>query len=319
MNSRLLLLLAACIVSVSASAGPEVTLLSSVDGAPPSPGWKYLRLRQQVELSVRLPRGGQARGVRWLRIDPQDHALDNTRPAFHFEPLRYQQVELTDCRDQLRCPGRVALAALAGSPVPGTGTVALSVEVTLADGTTVRTPDESTPMLGGIGPDVTRITVRRDDSYLGHLTELFGTPYIFGSSGQGKRHQTDLLIGSDCADLAVYGLRRLGRNVPYVSTWTLDQHAKQVALASRSSQGIANDGAGSPIAIGSNGVVPGDLLLFPGTRHVGVLYEDRAPLGVLDDGDLLLHTCWARPIVEPLSATHCASYPIRILRPKADP
>jgi hypothetical protein len=193
------------------------------------------------------------------------------------------------------------------------------VEVTWPDGKVLSTPDETVRVVGGLGPKVHRITVRRDDSYLGHLTELFGTPYIFGSSGVGANHQTDLLIGSDCADLTVYGMRRLGAKVPYVSTWTIDQHAKEIAVAQESIGGTAHDRAKRPIAIGARGIREGDLLLFPRTRHVGVLYEDRAPKGVLDDGDLLLHTCWARPTVEPLNMTSCASYPMRVLRPPVEP
>ncbi len=312
--NRPLLLLTVCLAA-SASALPPLTLHSSVDGGPATPGWKYLRLGQQVALIARLAPTAKAASVRWFRIDPLDHSLDNTRPQFHFQPLTYRRTELHECRDSLTCAGTVALASLSASPVPGTGTAAFTVQVTLPDGTLLRTPDESSPVLGGLGPTVHRLTVRRDDSYLGHLTELFGTPYIFGSSGQGKSHQTDLLIGSDCADLAVYGLRRLGLKTPYVSTWTIDRHAREVAVAQTSVEGAARNKANRPLSIGPQGIAPGDLLLFPRTRHVGVLYEDRPPLGVLDDGDLLLHTCWARPTVEPLSATGCASYPIRILRP----
>jgi hypothetical protein len=56
------------------------------------------------------------------------------------------------------------------------------------------------------------------------------------------------------------------------------------------------------------------VLHFPSSRHVGILFKDNAPAGVLDPTDLLLHTCWAPPTVQPLSATNCASEPMRVLR-----
>lgn len=64
----------------------------------------------------------------------------------------------------------------------------------------------------------------------------------------------------------------------------------------------------------ATGVKPGDILHFPRTRHVAVLYEDRAPKGTLDDGDLIIHTCWAPATIEPMRSTSCASWPINVHR-----
>lgn len=278
------------------SLGTAPQLLSSVDGAAPTAASKYVRLGQMVTLSARAGEGE----LRWYRLDPVDDAVDNTQPRFAFKQLRYARVELEACRNARQCPHEVAFAHLARSPVAGTGTTTFVLEVESAAGARQATPGEDARVFGGLGPQVHRVTFRRDDSYVGHLTELFGTPYIFGSSGVGAQHQTDLLIGSDCADLAVYGQRRLGRKVPYVSTWTISDHAPLQAVVEAPGQRVA--------------AKEGDLLLFPRTRHVGVLYEDRPPKGVLGEEDLLLHTCWAKPTVEALSETGCASWPVRILR-----
>jgi len=242
-------------------------------------------------------------------------ALDNTRPSFHFEPVPYEATEIARCAGQPECDADVEPTKVASRGRPeGAGAMAFQVQLTLEDGARLASPGAEAVESGGLGRAVHKVAVRAADGYLGYLTELFDLPYIFGSDGPDGQHQADLLIGSDCADLAVYGARRAGLQIPYVSTWTLDQHAREVGRAVRSGGGIARDAAGEPLRIGPGALRPGDLLLFPGTRHVGVLYEDRDPKGVLDDGDLMLHTCWAPPAIERLADTGCASYPIRVLR-----
>lgn len=278
----------------SALAQAPVRIESSVDGGPRDASWKYVRAGQRVELQV----AGAPETVvdaRWFELVPTTLAVDNTRPSFRFVPIAYDAVELSGCRGALRC----------AIPTASPGARAFQVELLLPGGEVRRSPGREAIELGGLGRKVHKIAVRRDDSYLGLLTELLGTPYIFGSSGVRGVFQPELLIGSDCADLVVYGLRRQGRAVRYTSTFGLETVAAKVATAA---------GPGE-VRIGPGGVREGDLLHFPRTRHVGVLYEDRAPLGVLDDNDLILHTCWAKATVEPLSATGCASWPVRVLRP----
>src|SRR5204862_402719 len=51
---------------------------------------------------------------------------------------------------------------------------------------------------GGLSDDVHRVTIRRDDSFLGYLTEMYGQPYIWASAGATDRtHQSERLEGSD--------------------------------------------------------------------------------------------------------------------------
>ena len=184
------------------------------------------------------------------------------------------------------------------------------------EGTNVSTPGLESTRYGGLTPDVMRVTFRQDDTYLGYLTELINTPYIFGSAGPDGRNQSDLLIGSDCADLAIYGRRRMGKKATYTSSYAIDQQAPLVVAAARATLAGSVDAKDQPVRWGTarNELRPGDLVHFPNSRHVGVLWADREPLGVLDANDLMIHTCWASPRIEPLGATRCASFPWRVLR-----
>jgi hypothetical protein len=162
------------------------------------------------------------------------------------------------------------------------------------------------------------VAVRRDDTYLGYVTELLNSVFIFGSAGPDGRNQTDRLIGTDCADMAVYGARRMGKKVDYTNTYNIDQEAPVVATAlSVDAHGVMLDAKGHPIQVGDGpGMArPGDLFHFPHSRHVAVFYEDREPKGVLDMGDLMLHACWAPPQIQPIGDnTRCTSLPTRVLR-----
>ena len=307
-----------CALPLSARAAPRLWLVSSLDGKPPTPSWKYARLGQQVELSAVLEPEVKGAKFEWFKLEPKDPFADNTQPSFHFVPIHYEAIEIAACRGRSVCPADVTASRSSAPVLAGVGTMAFQVAATLPDGSRLSTPGLEAVKYGGLTRAVHRVTFRRDDTYLGYLTELFNTPYIFGSAGPDGRNQTDLLIGSDCADLAVYGQRRLGRKVAYTSSYGIEKPAPEVArAASLTEQGAARDDMGRAITYGpgKGQVAVGDVLHFPNSRHVAVLYEDREPLGVLDANDLMLHTCWAPPAVEPLSANpRCVSLPWRVLR-----
>ena len=296
-------------------ASPTLSLSASVDGARARPGWVYARAGEKVTLEANLV-GGNAKSFRWFKLEPAIESVDNTQPKFHFEPILYREVELEACRDHRTCLADVGATVLPKVELlPGVGTMAFTVKVMLDNGAALKTPGLEAVKYGGLKPEVMRVTVRRDDSYLGYVTELINTPYIFGSAGPDGRNQSDLLIGADCADLAVYGQRRLGKKTSYTSTYDLDEQAPEVFRGiSEGDDGKILDAAGKSIVFGEKGVRAGDVLHFPGSRHVAVLYEDRPPLGVLDSGDLMLHTCWAPPKIEAIGSSSCASFPWRLLR-----
>ena len=273
------------------TAAPRLEVQASVDGGTPSPGWVYAKVAQKVELVAVTTQPPTT--VRWFKLEPTASALDNTTPSFHFEPVPYAKTPMPECDDQVRCPANIAPTRLP-ERLPGLGTMAFQVEATFEGGLTLRTPGLEAVKYGGLTREVMRVTFRRDDTLLGYATELANTPYIFGSAGPDGRNQSDLLIGSDCADLLVYARRRSGQAATYTSSYELERQAPPLPAAAL--------------------VQAGDIVHFPSKRHVGFLYEDRPPLGVLDESDLVLHTCWDTPRVERLADISCAARPWRVLR-----
>lgn len=282
------------VVLAALASKPSVELHGAAGKSKPSRSWLYAKQGEALTLHA-IVKGAEAKAVRWFKIEPTIGAIDNTTPSFHFEPVTYAERELSACEGQLTCPADLEPSVLPRvAPLPGVGTMAYRVEITTADGQTVSTPGASSTKYGGLTKDVYRVAVRRDDTHLGYATELINTPYIFGSAGPDGRNQSDLLIGSDCADLIVYGRRRSGKAASYTSSYDLDKQAPPLK-------------AGVPAKAG-------DLVHFPGSRHVALLYEDRAPVGVVDEDDLIFHTCWAPPTVQRIGDSGCASRPFRVLR-----
>src|SRR5438045_4018799 len=80
---------------------------------------------------------------------------------------------------------------------------------------------------------------RRAATYLGYLTEMFGQPYVWASAGlTDATHQSERLEGSDCADLMVYGARRMGKRIAYTWTGGLPDVTKYLAAGKRGDDGV---------------------------------------------------------------------------------
>jgi hypothetical protein len=218
--------------------------------------------------------------------------LSNTESGdFHFEPIAYQATPMPGLSGHVGIDADVH-PTLTPDHGNGVGTMRYQIEVRQGDrviaspGIDARRGKGS----GGLSDDVHRISLRRDDSYLGYLTELYGQPYIWASAGQTDRtHQSERLEGSDCADFVVYGRRRMGESVRYTWTGALPEVTVLLAAGDRGTDGIFRDDHGEPMPFTG----AGDLILFP--RHVGVLTEDRDPIGVLDDGDVMMHSLFDTP------------------------
>ncbi len=294
---------------------PSVAISSTVGTGKAKPGWVYAVAGTKVVMHASVT-GGKAKSWRWFKLEAESDQVDNTQPSFHFEPIKYQAVEVEACRDAADCTADVTPSVLPKvEQLPGVGTMAFQVVASLQSGGEAKTPGLEAVKYGGLKPEVMRVTFRRDDSYLGYVSELINTPYIFGSAGPDGRNQSDLLIGADCADLAVYGRRRMGKKAEYSSSYAIDKQApERFRAVSADATGAVVDPKGKPVAFGDQGVRAGDVIHFPGSRHVAVLYEDRAPLGVLDSGDLMIHTCWAPVKIEAIGASSCSSFPWRMLR-----
>jgi hypothetical protein len=115
---------------------------------------------------------------------------------------------------------------------------------------------------------IIQIVIREDDSYLGYLTELLNTPFILPPmSIPTNGHQTDLRMGSDCAELAIYGKRRQGYNIPYCGPVNIIKFLDTIS---------------------DNKIFPGCLIHFG--DQVSVVYKDAGISEVLDKDDLLIQS-----------------------------
>jgi hypothetical protein len=250
--------------------------------------------------------------LRWYKVEPKGDSYNNTAGGFHWDAIEYQEHPIGPWGKDCQIP---ADAHPVGYPDThdGLGTMGFKVAAKIGD-KVFSSPGKESIFRGGLSDEVIRVAFRRDDTFVGYLTELFNTPYIWGSAGYPpKNHQAERLIGSDCADFVVYGARRAGKNIPYRGSWHLPESAETIVKADRTdSQGRYLQNDGKPVKIGEAGVHIGDLLLFSG--HVGALLEDRRPKGVLDTNDVMIHTFWAPPTEEPISKTAYADSAVRVLR-----
>lgn len=291
--------------------GEGVTLFAVVSGA----GLPLTASVPEVLLDARSARKTQAPEgdwkIDWFRIEPTDHYLSNTEPTFHWQEIHYEYVPIEACKDRFSCPAQNHTKVL--DDHGGLGTMTYRVQV--RHGTQSGESAGAAPLYrGGLLPGLPRVTVRRDDTYLGYLTELFNTPYIWASAGDPSTvHQAERRIGSDCADFVTYGVRRLGHDIPYTSTWGLPKYTRQLyASTGPSADGTYLDAKGQPIPFSAKGVRPGDLMLFPG--HVAAVLRDAPPLGVLSESDLMIHTSWHEPTEQSIASSDYRGKPVKVVR-----
>lgn len=258
--------------------------------------------------------------VAWSKIEAGEGAYDNV-PGGTFRLAAIDWVASPwqrgwSVRADVAPIARASLARGWDPRVSRAGTMRFVAEVTLSDGTVLASPRPRDALLGGpsTAQDARKISLRLDDGYLGMLSELGGLPYIFGSTATGREpHQAERGIGVDCADLVIYGLRRLGHDVDYRSSRTLGPISRSIVRGPvRRVAHAYVDPAGRPVVVGRDGLVPGDWVIFSG--HVGAFFEDRGELGALDDEDLVIHTVWREVAVEPLHATGYADSPFEVRR-----
>ncbi len=248
----------------------------------------------------------------WHRVEPTSNNISNgDGPTFHYEVIEYATTPIASTRSSIVADVRPTLTPDHGN---GVGTMRYQLVATqgartiASPGTEARRGRAS----GGLNDAVTRVTIRKDDTYLGYLTEMFNQPYIWASAGPtSKTHQSENLEGSDCADFVVYGARRMGADIPYMWTGGLPAVTKLLGAGTRQADGVYRDAKGNPVPF----TVPGDMVLFP--RHVGVLVEDRGTKGVLDDQDLMMHTLFDSPKTEPIADSGYADRPAEVRRFKA--
>ena len=122
--------------------------------------------------------------------------------------------------------------------------------------------------------NIIQVVVRANDSYLGFLTEQLGLPFILPPKMVGKYgHQTDLRIGADCAELAIYGRRRMGYNIPYCGPNGILKYLDT-----------------------TDSVSDGTIIHFG--YQVSIVYKDKGEIGRLDGKDLIIHAINDRVKIE---------------------
>src|SRR6476660_4725559 len=117
------------------------------------------------------------------------------------------------------------------------------------------------------------------------VTEQFGLPYLFGSGELSEASNTgpETNLGADCANFVVYALRRQGQRIPWSDPKRLRQHLDLIASSAT---------PGRP-RITAEDLQRGTIVHL-GT-HVAAVIEDRNPIGLLDENDLVAHQLPAAP------------------------
>lgn len=143
--------------------------------------------------------------------------------------------------------------------------------------------------------NIVQLVKRPDNLYTGYLQELMNTPFILCPKNlKPNMHQTDFRIGSDCVSFSIYGQRRLGNNIPYVSPSNVykyfisnnkkncypKDYTKNSLIVNESLDEIPTPKVGSVFHYG---------------EHVAVFFEDRGVIDKLDMEDLIIHSIDDKP------------------------
>jgi cell wall-associated NlpC family hydrolase len=268
-----------------------------------------VRLGDRVHATLPLDQAPAAE-LRWYKVEPTSENLSNTATgSFRFATIPYAETEVAAWRSRPSVDADVRPTRTTDRG-QGRGTMRYKL-VAITPGGALATPGaEARGDRGsGLSERVHRVSLRRDDSYLGMLDEMFGQPYIWASGGQpDARHQTERMEGADCADFVVYGMRRMGHRIAYTWSEGLREHGRRLGAGTLGAGGVYVDAGGVPLPFPR----PGDLVIFP--RHVGALSQDRGVPGVLDSADLMMHTLFASPREEPIADSGYADTPVEIRR-----
>jgi Bacterial capsule synthesis protein PGA_cap len=117
------------------------------------------------------------------------------------------------------------------------------------------------------------------------ISEQFGLPYVFGSGELSENSDTgpETNLGADCANFVVYALRRQGHRVPWSDPKRLREDLDLVTrLATPGTARITAEDLqrGTIVHLGT---------------HVAAVMEDRQPVGILDENDLVAHQLGGAP------------------------
>ncbi|MCB9758391.1 MAG: hypothetical protein H6739_00990 [Alphaproteobacteria bacterium] len=286
------------LLSLTAAAAP-LSIAARVDDGAWKSGARSPVYGQAVEARVaEIPDAT----IRWYQIFPNLAPLyKNANHPWEPEPykwvgldtIEYKRVEVEAFAGQwqvtlFEAGGQSHLLADPwGSPYHhrSLGSFWLQAEVEV-NGETRRSPGIEDVDAYGLTPDVFRVSVRQDDSYLGYLTSFFNVPGLFGSVTRQSEHY----IGVDCADALVAAEHRWrGQKLEKNYNVAMLMDRWPAVAKTTLSGGDAED----PLRWGEQ-IKPGDVIAvrYPGARgfqHIGALYRDADGDGLLSEGDLVIH------------------------------
>jgi hypothetical protein len=265
-------------------------------------------------------------GISWYQIKPKLKEYSNLwrrgHPDIgdiHLEPIEYEKVPITGWRGQ-DC---VDLSSVI--PPNKTGTFYFGVEI---DDISEKLPAqfensaESSPLHLKYRYRIIQIVRRKDDSYMGYLTELCGTPFVIGPrmTDQGV-HETDARMGSDCAAFAIYGKRRQGYRVPYCGPLGIYRYLSAIEDVPLRPIPIGQTEVyATPdhriIRIAASGLQAGNIVHFG--EQVSVFYRDVGIKGEFDKDDLLLQCYGSQPTITTVKDSGFYHLPVRIFKWRDD-
>lgn len=347
---RIFITLILLVVSYTPASETDVFLIGSVDGQVPRQETAFLLNRKaRLVLTVVLMEKGQQYsavdsfdaqggrrpvanrlpahlGISWYQVKPKLKEYSNLWKQghpdvgdIHLEPIEYEIVPITGWRGQ----DSVDLSTVL--PPDKTGTFYFATEI---DGVTEPLPlqlegfAESSPLHLKYRYRVIQVVRREDDSYLGYLAELFGTPFVIGPrmTDQGV-NETDARMGSDCAAFAIYGKRRQGYRVPYCGPLGVYRYLSAIEdVPLRPIPFEQTEVYATPdnrfIRIGPGGLQAGDIVHFG--EQVSVFYSDVGIKGVFDKDDLLLQCFGSQPTLTTVRDSGFYHMPLRIFKWRDD-
>ena len=195
------------------------------------------------------------------------------------------------------------------------------------------TPGAEAAGKGGVTEGVRRVTRLGGSGtpVVDHALGLSNLPYIWGSAhvmgeSVSESHQSESFIGADCADLVVAAWRMAGLEADYSAVVPMIGKfgPSELGTVVTKKSGAAYYQGSKRIAVGEGGVVPGAMVAWrfgKGGRkgHAAVLVEDSgpdgAPNGYLDEHDLVLHTMWEPPVLEPIADVFENRDPVALINP----
>lgn len=273
----------------------------------------FVRLGDTVSLTCETVRNGKPAplseaSIQWREIQPVLRSgYDNMRGTMDSVAYRsggnlgaQATIHLKFSPDQCGTHYYTVSGTTAGKPISGLPAIRFQT---------------AEPLQRAFAGHVVQVVCRPDDSYLGYLRELMGTPFIMGPGvTKSGFHQTDQRVGSDCAELAIYGRRRMGFPVPYCGPSGIVRYLKEIVPSevSANANGIYLDAQGRPITVGAGGIKPGDILHFG--AQVSVFYQDRGVRGKLDAADLLLESWGSTPHVTTIRQCGFYQFPVHPMR-----